>query len=155
MSRAIQEHVYIGVSGVSSIKQASVTPQTNTQTSSGTRIFNITNSHGPIKVLLIIGLTGTLDSWGPQIKRWMLDIEAIPAVWSCALLMIGVLIHIHDLNSASKQDTWCYSKMQNPMQQYCVLHQKKREKERTVPSCQKYRSISKREKGTFLLGVST
>ncbi|KAJ8435199.1 hypothetical protein Cgig2_028385 [Carnegiea gigantea] len=34
----------------------------------GTRIFYRTYGHGPIKVLLIIGLAGTHDSWGPQIK---------------------------------------------------------------------------------------
>ncbi|KAJ8435373.1 hypothetical protein Cgig2_009129 [Carnegiea gigantea] len=60
-----------------------------------------------------------------------------------------------------------YVLAKNPMQQYCVLiaikpltekililHQKKREKQRKVPSCQKYRSIRKREKGTFLLELS-
>lgn len=34
----------------------------------GTNIFYRTYGHGPVKVLLIIGLAGTHDSWGPQIK---------------------------------------------------------------------------------------
>uniref|UniRef100_A0A7C8ZMU7 Carboxylesterase n=1 Tax=Opuntia streptacantha TaxID=393608 RepID=A0A7C8ZMU7_OPUST len=32
------------------------------------KIFYRTYGHGPIKVLLIIGLAGTHDSWGPQIR---------------------------------------------------------------------------------------
>ncbi|CAO2821325.1 unnamed protein product [Amaranthus hypochondriacus] len=35
----------------------------------GTRIFYRKYGNGPIKILLIIGLAGTHDSWGPQIKR--------------------------------------------------------------------------------------
>ncbi|XP_022844501.1 uncharacterized protein LOC111367712 [Olea europaea var. sylvestris] len=34
----------------------------------GTNIFYRTYGQGPVKVLLIIGLAGTHDSWGPQIK---------------------------------------------------------------------------------------
>ncbi|KAL2550797.1 alpha/beta-hydrolase superfamily protein [Forsythia ovata] len=34
----------------------------------GTKIFYRTYGHGPVKVLLIIGLAGTHESWGPQIK---------------------------------------------------------------------------------------
>ncbi|XP_021729117.1 uncharacterized protein LOC110696137 [Chenopodium quinoa] len=34
----------------------------------GARIFYRTYGSGPVKVLLIIGLAGTHDSWGPQIK---------------------------------------------------------------------------------------
>ncbi|PNT09036.2 hypothetical protein POPTR_012G017100v4 [Populus trichocarpa] len=34
----------------------------------GIKIFYKTYGHGPTKVLLIIGLAGTHDSWGPQIK---------------------------------------------------------------------------------------
>ncbi|XP_026426806.1 uncharacterized protein LOC113322852 isoform X2 [Papaver somniferum] len=34
----------------------------------GIKIFYRTYGHGPNKVLLIIGLAGTHDSWGPQIK---------------------------------------------------------------------------------------
>uniref|UniRef100_A0A7C8YKZ8 Carboxylesterase n=1 Tax=Opuntia streptacantha TaxID=393608 RepID=A0A7C8YKZ8_OPUST len=34
----------------------------------GTRLFYRTYGHGPIKVLLIIGLAGTHDSWEPQVK---------------------------------------------------------------------------------------
>ncbi|XP_021843120.1 uncharacterized protein [Spinacia oleracea] len=34
----------------------------------GARIFYRTYGHGPVKVLLIIGLAGTHDSWGPQIR---------------------------------------------------------------------------------------
>ncbi|XP_057951526.1 uncharacterized protein LOC131146168 isoform X3 [Malania oleifera] len=36
--------------------------------SNGFKIFYKTYGHGPTKVLLIIGLAGTHDSWGPQIK---------------------------------------------------------------------------------------
>ncbi|RRT72925.1 hypothetical protein BHE74_00019335 [Ensete ventricosum] len=36
--------------------------------SSGIRIFYRRCGHGSTKVLLIIGLAGTHDSWGPQIK---------------------------------------------------------------------------------------
>ncbi|KAH7685867.1 Carboxylesterase protein [Dioscorea alata] len=34
----------------------------------GASIFYRTYGHGPVKVLLIIGLAGTHESWGPQIK---------------------------------------------------------------------------------------
>ncbi|XP_058181033.1 uncharacterized protein LOC131299490 [Rhododendron vialii] len=34
----------------------------------GTKIFYRTYGHGPVKVLMIIGLAGTHDSWHPQIK---------------------------------------------------------------------------------------
>ncbi|PSS32324.1 Aminoacrylate hydrolase [Actinidia chinensis var. chinensis] len=34
----------------------------------GTKIFYRTYGHGPVKVLMIIGLAGTHESWGPQIK---------------------------------------------------------------------------------------
>ncbi|KAJ6418832.1 hypothetical protein OIU84_002083 [Salix udensis] len=34
----------------------------------GTKIFYKTYGHGPTKALLIIGLAGTHDSWGPQIN---------------------------------------------------------------------------------------
>lgn len=34
----------------------------------GAQIFYQTYGHGPLKVLLIIGLAGTHNSWGPQIK---------------------------------------------------------------------------------------
>ncbi|KAF2291905.1 hypothetical protein GH714_036069 [Hevea brasiliensis] len=45
-------------------------PQTNPDGAckNGTEIFYRTYGHGPTKVLLIIGLAGTHDSWGPQIK---------------------------------------------------------------------------------------
>uniref|UniRef100_A0A5B6ZDB1 AB hydrolase-1 domain-containing protein n=1 Tax=Davidia involucrata TaxID=16924 RepID=A0A5B6ZDB1_DAVIN len=36
--------------------------------SNGVKIFYRTYGHGPVKVLMIIGLAGTHDSWGPQIK---------------------------------------------------------------------------------------
>ncbi|KAL3838061.1 hypothetical protein ACJIZ3_022652 [Penstemon smallii] len=36
--------------------------------SNGTKIFYRTYGHGPVKVLLIIGLAGTHESWVPQIK---------------------------------------------------------------------------------------
>ncbi|XP_059667258.1 uncharacterized protein LOC132312771 [Cornus florida] len=36
--------------------------------SNGIKIFYRTYGRGPIKVLMIIGLAGTHDSWGPQIK---------------------------------------------------------------------------------------
>ncbi|XVE64418.1 hypothetical protein DITRI_Ditri07aG0099100 [Diplodiscus trichospermus] len=54
----------------------------------GILIFYRTYGHGPTKVLLIIGLAGTHDSWGPQIKgltgtdrpnddeTWVVDREA-------------------------------------------------------------------------------
>ncbi|XP_059441470.1 uncharacterized protein LOC132183746 [Corylus avellana] len=35
----------------------------------GVKIFYRTYGHGPTKVLLIIGLAGTHESWGPQIKE--------------------------------------------------------------------------------------
>ncbi|KAJ0971750.1 hypothetical protein J5N97_019709 [Dioscorea zingiberensis] len=36
--------------------------------SNGATIFYRRYGHGPVKVLLIIGLAGTHDSWGPQVK---------------------------------------------------------------------------------------
>ncbi|KAA8533587.1 hypothetical protein F0562_030979 [Nyssa sinensis] len=36
--------------------------------SNGVKIFYRTYGHGPVKVLMIIGLAGTHDSWDPQIK---------------------------------------------------------------------------------------
>ncbi|KAA8540056.1 hypothetical protein F0562_026748 [Nyssa sinensis] len=36
--------------------------------SNGVKIFYRKYGHGPVKVLMIIGLAGTHDSWGPQIK---------------------------------------------------------------------------------------
>ncbi|KAK9994818.1 hypothetical protein SO802_024521 [Lithocarpus litseifolius] len=40
----------------------------NNNNKNGTKIFYRTYGHGPTKVLLIIGLAGTHESWGPQIK---------------------------------------------------------------------------------------
>ncbi|KAM3729734.1 hypothetical protein ACB098_12G034500 [Castanea mollissima] len=40
----------------------------NNNNNNGTNIFYRTYGHGPTKVLLIIGLAGTHESWGPQIK---------------------------------------------------------------------------------------
>ncbi|KAG6753649.1 hypothetical protein POTOM_041639 [Populus tomentosa] len=40
----------------------------SSSSSKGIKIFYKTYGHGPTKVLLIIGLAGTHDSWGPQIK---------------------------------------------------------------------------------------
>ncbi|KAI4384849.1 hypothetical protein MLD38_002949 [Melastoma candidum] len=34
----------------------------------GVRLFYRTHGRGPVKVLLIVGLAGTLESWGPQIQ---------------------------------------------------------------------------------------
>ncbi|XP_030935732.1 uncharacterized protein LOC115960874 [Quercus lobata] len=42
--------------------------QNNNNNNNGTKIFYRTYGHGPTKVLLIIGLAGTHESWGPQIK---------------------------------------------------------------------------------------
>ncbi|KAM4068701.1 hypothetical protein ACB094_12G033000 [Castanea mollissima] len=42
--------------------------QNNNNNNNGTNIFYRTYGHGPTKVLLIIGLAGTHESWGPQIK---------------------------------------------------------------------------------------
>ncbi|KAL5539342.1 hypothetical protein UlMin_043831 [Ulmus minor] len=39
-----------------------------TELNNGIKIFYRTYGRGPIKVLLIIGLAGTHDSWGPQIR---------------------------------------------------------------------------------------
>ncbi|XP_023923184.1 uncharacterized protein LOC112034603 [Quercus suber] len=43
----------------------------NNNNENGTKIFYRTYGHGPTKVLLIIGLAGTHESWGPQIKGMM------------------------------------------------------------------------------------
>ncbi|KAF4380373.1 hypothetical protein F8388_024666 [Cannabis sativa] len=40
----------------------------HTQLNNGVKIFYRTYGHGPTKVLLIIGLAGTHESWGPQIR---------------------------------------------------------------------------------------
>ncbi|KAF4399062.1 hypothetical protein G4B88_023656 [Cannabis sativa] len=40
----------------------------DTQLNNGVKIFYRTYGHGPTKVLLIIGLAGTHESWGPQIR---------------------------------------------------------------------------------------
>ncbi|GMY07551.1 putative aminoacrylate hydrolase rutd [Fagus crenata] len=40
----------------------------NNNDNNGIKIFYRTYGHGPTKVLLIIGLAGTHESWGPQIK---------------------------------------------------------------------------------------
>ncbi|KAB5531609.1 hypothetical protein DKX38_018279 [Salix brachista] len=40
----------------------------SSSSSIGTKIFYKTYGHGPTKALLIIGLAGTHDSWGPQIN---------------------------------------------------------------------------------------
>ncbi|PIN27110.1 Soluble epoxide hydrolase [Handroanthus impetiginosus] len=39
-----------------------------TKSNNGIKIFYRTYGKGPVKVLMIIGLAGTHDSWGPQIK---------------------------------------------------------------------------------------
>ncbi|KAL6972106.1 hypothetical protein U1Q18_031802 [Sarracenia purpurea var. burkii] len=40
----------------------------NAADNNGTKIFYRTYGYGPLKVLMIIGLAGTHESWGPQIK---------------------------------------------------------------------------------------
>uniref|UniRef100_M4EJY2 AB hydrolase-1 domain-containing protein n=1 Tax=Brassica campestris TaxID=3711 RepID=M4EJY2_BRACM len=49
-------------------KEQVVDAETTLKNNAGVKIFYRTYGHGPTKALLIIGLAGTHESWGPQIK---------------------------------------------------------------------------------------
>ncbi|KAK9147241.1 hypothetical protein Scep_005998 [Stephania cephalantha] len=53
---------------VSKYQNQTTTTTTNNNNNNGIQIFYRTYGHGSTKVLLIIGLAGTHDSWAPQIK---------------------------------------------------------------------------------------